>query len=154
MGMKANSGYFLRTNGALKYKLNIQYFASKIFRKDGHTDYRRIADNRELFYDKSVSQISNAMKEQGYETTIRKSTHSGSNAKFIVVGNSNKSKNITTVEVSPGTPRHGNVPYVRISTSDLGKFKVINGTKTQYKTDGSEKSKLIFKRRMKNDINK
>lgn len=149
MGMKANSGYFSKTAGALKHKLNIQYFASKIFRKDGHTDYKRIADNRELFYDKSVSQINSAMKEQGYETTIRKSTHSGSRAKFIVVGNSNQNRNVTAVEVTPGSPRHGNVPYVRISTSDLGKFKVINGTKSQYKTDGSEKAKLIFRRKSK-----
>ena len=149
MGMKANSGNFSRTKGALKHKLNIQYFASKIFRKDGHTDYRRIADNRELFYGKSAKQISDVMRQQGYETTIRKSTHSNSKAKFIVVGNSNKSRNITTVEVTPGSPRHGNVPYVRISTSDLGKFKVINGTKTQYKTDGSENAKLIFRRKSK-----
>jgi len=149
MGMKANSGNFTRTKGALKYKLNIQFFASKIFRKDGHTDYKRIADNRELFYGKNANQISAAMKQQGYETTIRKSTHSNSKAKFIVVGNSDKNRNVTTVEVTPGSPRHGNVPYVRISTSDLGKFKVINGTKTQYKTDGSEKAKLIFRRKSK-----
>lgn len=149
MGMKANSGYFSKTSGTLKYKLDIQYFASKVFRKDGHTDYKRIADNRELFYDKSVYQINNAMKEQGYETTIRKSRHTGSKAKFIIVGNSNKNRNVTTVEVTPGTPRHGNVPYVRISTSDLGKFKVINGTKEQYKTDNCEKAKLIFRRKSK-----
>lgn len=149
MGMKANSGNFSKTKGELKYKLDIQYFASKIFRKDGHTDYKRIADNREMFYDKSVYQINNAMKQQGYETTIRKSIHSNSKAKFIVVGNSNKNRNVTAVEVTPGTPRHGNVPYVRISTSDLGKFKVINGTKEQYKTDNSENSKLIFRRKSK-----
>lgn len=123
MGMKANSGNFSKTKGELKYKLDIQYFASKIFRKDGHTDYKRIADNREMFYDKSVYQINNVMKQQGYETTIRKSIHSNSKAKFIVVGNSNKNRNVTAVEVTPGTPRHGNVPYVRISTSDLGNSK-------------------------------
>lgn len=149
MGMKANSGYFSNTRGALKYKLDIQRFASKIFRKDGHTDFRRIADNRELFYGKSVHQINEVMKEQGYETSIRKSKHSNSKAKFIVVGNSNKNRNITTVEVTPGSQRHGNIPYVRISTSDLGKFKVIDGTKSQYKTDGSENSKLIFRRKSK-----
>ncbi len=149
MGMKANSGHFLGTKGTLKYKLDIQYFASKIFRKDGHTDYRRIADNREMFYDKSAYQISSAMEEQGYETVVRKSIHSNSKAKLIIVGNSNKNRNITAVEVSPGTPRHGNIPYVRISTSDLGKFKVINGSKNQYKTDGLESSKLIFRRKSK-----
>lgn len=149
MGMKANSNNFSGTKGALRYNLNIQFFASKIFSKDGHTDYKRIANNREMFYDKSVYQINNAMKQQGYETTIRKSVHSNSKAKFIVVGNSNKNRNVTTVEVTPGTPRHGNIPYVRISTSDLGKFKVINGTKAQYKTDGSENAKLIFRRKGK-----
>lgn len=149
MGMKANTGHFKKTKGALKYSLKIQKFASKIFSIKGHTDYNRIAKNRELFYDKSVYQINNAMKEQGYETTIRKSIHSNSKAKFIIVGNSNKDRNVTSVEVTPGTPRHGNVPYVRISTSDLGKFKVINGTKSQYKTDGAETAKLIFRRKSK-----
>lgn len=149
MGMKANGGFFKGTSGYQKYKLDIQYFASKIFRKDGHTDYKRIADNREMFYDKSVYQINSVMKQQGYETTIRKSVHSNSKAKFIIVGNSNKQRNVTAIEVTPGSPRHGNIPYVRISTSDLGKFKVINGTKAQYKTDGSENSKLIFRRKSK-----
>jgi len=149
MGMKANSGYFFGTKGSSKYSPDIEDFASKIFRKDGHTDYKRIAKNRELFYNKSIYQINNAMKEKGYETTIRKSTHSASKAKFIIVGNSNKNRNVTAVEVSPGSPRHGNIPYVRISTSDYGKIKVINGTKSQYKTDGLENARLIIRRNTK-----
>lgn len=33
MGMKANSGNFSKTKGELKYKLDIQYFASKFLEK-------------------------------------------------------------------------------------------------------------------------
>jgi len=65
----------------------------------------------------------------------------------IVVGNSDKHRNITQILVSPGTPRHGNVPYVKISTNNGGRFKVINGTKSEYKTDGNENAKLFFRRK-------
>lgn len=150
MGVKARSRLFHGTSGAMKFKLDIQYFASKLFNKSGHTNYRRIADNRENFYDKNAQEISEVLEAKGYSTLIRKSSHSNSKANLVITTNYNKNRNITCIEVSSGSVRHGNIPYVRISTTDYGKFKVINGTKSQYKSDGHENSKLIFKRRKKN----
>lgn len=83
---------------------------------------------RERFLNKSVQQIDRMLRKHGYETTIRKSTHSTSRAKIIVVGNSGADRNITQVQVSPGSKRHGDVPYVKISTTDIGKIKIIDGT--------------------------
>lgn len=151
MGMKANSNNFRRTKGALKYlvKKSSSSPPLNLFTNKGHTNYQRIAKNREIFYNKSVGQIGKILNQEGYETTIRPSKHADSKAKMIVVKNYGEKHNITFVEVSPGSARHGNIPYVRISTTDIGKIKIINGTKAQYKTDNSENAKLIFKRRKK-----
>lgn len=107
---------------------------------------RSISDHREKFMGKTVGQINKVLQRRGYQTTIRKSTHSTSRAKVIVVGNSSKNRNITQVQVSPGSKRHGNVPYVKISTTDIGIHKIIDGTPSQYKTDDSEKATLLFRR--------
>lgn len=152
MGMKASSGFFHGTNGDLSFKLDIQYFGSSkngLFSSTGHVSERSISKNREYFYGKSPSEIADTLNEQGYKTTIRPSKHATSKAKAIVVGNSDKHRNITQILVSPGTQRHGDVPYVKISTNNGGRFKVINGTKSEYKTDGNENAKLFFRRKKK-----
>lgn len=151
MGMKASSGFFHGTNGDLKYRLNIQFFATSkngLFSSTGHVSERSISKNREYFYGKSASEIADALNEQGYKTVIRSSKHATSKAEAIVVENSDKHRNITQILVSPGTARHGNVPYVKISTNNGGRFKVINGTESEYKTDGNENAKLFFRRKI------
>lgn len=105
-----------------------------------------LSDHREKFLGKTVGQIDKILRQRGYKTTIRKSTHSSSKAKVIVVGNSSKNRNITQVQVSPGSKRHGNVPYVKISTTDIGIHKIIDGSPHQYKTDGKETATLLFRR--------
>ena len=85
-----------------------------------------ISEHREKFLGKTVGQIDKMLRQRGYETTIRKSKFSTSRAKVIVVGNSSKERNITQVQVSPGSKRHGDVPYVKISTNDIGIQKIIN----------------------------
>lgn len=105
-----------------------------------------LSEHREKFLGKTVGQINKMLEKRGYKTTIRKSTHSTSRAKVIVVGNSSKDRNITQVQVSPGSKRHGNVPYVKISTTDIGIHKIIDSTPDKYKTDGSEKATLLFRR--------
>ena len=71
----------------------------------------------------------------------------GSTAQIIEIINPSKERNIKQVQVSPdGSRRHGKVPYVKISTSDEGKIKIIDGTAENYKTAGDEKAKLIFRR--------
>ena len=105
-----------------------------------------ISKYRERFLGKKVGQIDRMLRKRGYETIIRKSVHSTSKAKVIVVGNADSERNITQVQVSPGSKRHGNVPYVKISTNDIGIQKIINGTAAEYKTDGRENAKLWFRR--------
>lgn len=50
------------------------------------------------------------------------------------------------MQVSPGSNRHGGVPYVKISTTDIGKIKIVNASAKEYKTDGQEKATIIFGR--------
>ena len=107
---------------------------------------RSISRYRERFLGKTIGQIDKMLRRHGYETTIRKSKHSTSQAKVIVIGNSSTERNITQVQVSPGSKRHGNIPYVKISTNDIGIQKIIDGTPSQYKSDGSETAKLWFRR--------
>ena len=95
---------------------------------------------------KTVGQINKMLQKRGYETTIRKSKFSTSRAKVIVIGNSSKERNITQVQVSPGSKRHGDVPYVKISTTDIGIQKIIDARPAEYKTDGNEKATLLFRR--------
>lgn len=106
-----------------------------------------ISKYRERFLGKTVGQIDKMLRKRGYQTSIRKSTHSTSKAKVIVIGNSGTERNITQVQVSPGSKRHGGVPYVKISTNDIGIQKIIDGTPDQYKTDGRETARLLFRRK-------
>lgn len=85
-----------------------------------------LSDHREKFLGKTVGQIDKLLRKRGYETTIRKSKFSSSLAKVIVVGNSSKERNITQVQVSLGSKRHCDVPYVKISTNDIGIQKIID----------------------------
>ena len=114
--------------------------------KGARVTRQSISQHREKFLGKTVGQIDKLLKQRGYETTIRKSVHSSSRAKVIVVGNSSKERNITQVQVSSGSKRHGDVPYVKISTTDIGVHKIIDASISQYKTDGRENATLLFRR--------
>ena len=105
-----------------------------------------ISKYRERFIGKTVKQIEHMLQKHGYETSIRKSKFSSSRAKVIVIGNTGTDRNITQVQVSPGSKRHGDVPYVKISTNDIGIHKIIDATASEYKSDGAEKAKLWFRR--------
>ena len=105
-----------------------------------------VSAHREKFLGKTVGQIDKMLRKRGYVTKIRKSKFSTSRAKVIVVGNSGKERNITQVQVSPGSKRHGDVPYVKISTNDIGILKIIDARPSEYITDGAEKALLLFRR--------
>lgn len=94
-----------------------------------------------------MAKLENILKNNGYETQRRPSKYATSKAKIIVTTNHNADRNITQVQVSPGSKRHGNVPYVKISTSDQGKIKIIAASKKQYKTDNAENATLLFRRK-------
>ena len=138
-------GGFGATKGSIKF--NLQLFAiSRAIEPNGHVTAQSLSDHREFFWGKSVTKIEKILQKYGYKTKRRPSKHSNSKAKIIVTTNHSKIKNITQVQVSPGSKRHGNIPYVKISTSDGGRYKLINGHQSQYKTDGKEKATLFFRR--------
>ena len=122
----------------------------RMFSSTGHVTETSIRNHAEFFLGKSVAKSEHEVNKRGYETIRRPSKHSTSKAKIIVTTNTSEKRNISQLQVSPGSKRHGNVPYVKISTTDSGKYKIINASKSEYKTDGKENAKLIF-RRTKNE---
>ncbi len=116
--------------------------------KTGHITFESISENREWFYGKSIKDIANFLKIYGYVFVERDSIYieKGSKAKILEIKNTTKERNISQIQVSPGSSRHGDVSYVKISTIDIGKIKIINSSEKEYKTDGEEKAKLLFRR--------
>ena len=114
----------------------------------GYVTLESISNNREWFYGKSDDDIFETISSYGYIIERKDSINikRGSKAKILKITNTSKERNIAQVQVSPGSSRHGDIPYVKISTIDIGKIKIINGTKDQYKTDGKETAKIIFRR--------
>lgn len=120
-----------------------------IFDRKGHVTLKSISDRAEFFLGKSVARLEHELHKHGYETERRPSTHSTSKAKIIVTLNGNKDRNVSQIQVSPGSKRHGDVPYVKISTTDIGKIKIIGASESEYKTDGRETAKILFRRKQK-----
>lgn len=157
MGMKSKSGHFGNTSGGPSTRLGKRPYKittrirrkikEPIFSKAGHVTLSSISNRREFFLGKSVARLEHEMHKYGYETTRRPSSHKGSKAKFIITLNPSTTRNITQIQVSPGSKRHGNVPYVKISTSDIGRIKIVASDPKSYKTDGHEKAKILFRRK-------
>ena len=148
-----NHGGFGATKGMRKSGLlpmNLQLFASKAFEKGGHLSEESFVGHREFFLGKSVSKIKKEMEKHGYITEVSPSTHVGSKAKFIIVKNESKVRNVTMVEVTPGSKQHGSVPYVRISTNNIGKYKIASDQE-KYVLGKGDKAKVYFPRRKKKD---
>ena len=146
-----NHGGFGATVGARAknlIRMNLQLFSSKVFEKGGRITKDSFSKHAELFLGKSADKIAKEMKKHGYQVHIEKSTHQNSKAKKIVVDNPSEVKNVSSIQVSPGSGRHGNTSYVKISTNDLGKLKIVSD-KSKYKSDGKEKSTIHFARRKK-----
>ena len=137
---KGNSGHFRGANGKGGGSVPPLF-------DNGHVTYEGIKAHREEFMGKSVEQIAELLRKNGYEFNIRRSNHANSTAKIIEITNATKERNIKQVQVSlDGSSRHGNVPYVKISTSNEGKVKVIDGTPETYKAGDNEKARMIFRR--------
>ena len=126
----------------------IKIKASSFIDENGHVTLESISNNREWFYGKTIEEIGNILINHDYTFYERESINKdeGSKARILVITNTTKNRNISQVQVSPGSSRHGDVPYVKISTMDIGKIKIIDSTDTKYKTDGSEKAKLLYRR--------
>lgn len=121
-------------------------FKSPLFSQTGTISKKSVFEHREKFLGKSIKKIQKLLSKNGYESTIRKSTRSTSKAKVLIVTNESKERNIKQIQVSPGSGRHGNVPYVKISTTDIGKIKIIDAKLSEYKTDGKETAEIFFRR--------
>lgn len=112
--------------------------------KNGKVSVDDIKANPNAFSGKSAEEIADVLRKSGYDVTIKASTRSRSGAQIIKINNPGGGKNISQVQVSPGGGRHGSSPYVKISTSDQGIIKVVDGIKSTYKTDGNETAIIIF----------
>lgn len=112
--------------------------------KNGKVSIDDIKNNPSAFSGKSAEEIADVLRNSGYDVTIKNSTRSRSGAQIIQVNNPGGGKNISQVQVSPGGGRHGSNPYVKISTTDQGIIKIVDGIESTYKTDGKETATIIF----------
>ena len=114
--------------------------------KNGKVSIDDIKINPSVFSGKSTEEIADVLRNSGYDVTIKNSTRSRSGAQIIQINNPSGGKNISQVQVSPGGGRHGSNPYIKISTTDQGIIKIVDGTESTYKTDGKETATIIFSR--------
>lgn len=108
---------------------------------------------REDVYERAVAgvprdrlTIAHDMEKHGYKVRIEDSRHKFSKAKRIVVLNPSKERNVSVVQVSPGSRRHGDTAYVKVSTTNEGKYKIVS-KKELYISDGKETAKIYYPRR-------
>lgn len=104
----------------------------------------KLKENPKVFSNKSAKDIALELENVGYKVEIKASTCSRSGAQIIKIKNPGEGKNISQIQVSPGGGRHGENAYVKISTTDNGIIKIVDGSKDTYKTDGTEKAIIIF----------
>ena len=112
--------------------------------KNGKISIEDIKANPKVFSGKTVDEIAEALEDAGYDVTITSSVRPVSSASIIKINNTGNGKTINQVQVSPGGGRHGELPYVKISTTDQGKIKIVDGPERLYKSDGNEKAVIIF----------
>lgn len=148
--MKGNSPLFgnrPKRDEAQQIKSSSMPSTETPFVKNGQVTLKSVSDHREFFLGKTVDELQNELSKYGYQTISKGSNHKGSKAELIVVSNSSSERNITQIQISSGSKRHGSVPYVKISTSDYGRIKIIGSEPDDYKTDGTEKAHLLFRRK-------
>jgi filamentous hemagglutinin len=132
-------------DGAIKWKSIIatKGTSNTIF-KNGNVTADTIGENLDWFRGKSADEIADALTSQGYEVTVRNSTRSSSGAQIIEIHNNGGGMNISQVQVSPGGGRHGSSPYIKISTTDQGIFKIVDGSASDYLSNAVEKATIFF----------
>lgn len=112
--------------------------------ENGRASIDTFKSNPKVFSGKSAEEIAKMLEDEGYQVSVQASKKSRSGAKIINIHNTGSEKNITQMQVSPGGGRHGDSPYVKISTSDQGIIKIVDGSENVYKTDGKETATIIF----------
>ena len=143
-------------NGAKDLAKNAKdYVEQKFFEGDnqsstifngGNLSVDEVKKNPKVFSGKSVEEIADMLRVEGYEVEVKASTKSRSGAQIIRILNPGGGKNISQVQVSPGGGRHGESPYIKISTtdSDIGIIKIIDGPESKYKSNAVENAIIIF----------
>lgn len=149
--MKGNSPLFdnqPKQNGSNSSRpTGLKSIRKPIFDNDGHITLQSVSERREFFLGKSAILLLKILLKYGYKAEIHDSNVHGSKARIIIILNNSAKRNITQVQVTPKGRRHGPIPYVKISTSDYGTIKIIGSKPDDYKTDGTEKSHLLFRRK-------
>lgn len=109
-------------------------------------DVETVDSNKGFFKGKSETDLGNVMGRHGYKTHAEISTRSRSGARKTVVENvaSKEGRNIKQIQVSPGGGRHGELPYIKISTVNVGKIKIVFGSKEMYKPEGEKNVTVLF----------
>ncbi len=139
----SNPDYYVKNNQAAHFEQVPRAGTDTIIR-DGKIAIDDIKANPSAFSGKSAEEIADILRNSGYDTTIKTSTRSRSGAQIIQINNLGGEKNISQVQVSPGGGRHGSNPYVKISTTDQGIIKIVDGVESTYRTDGKETATIIF----------
>lgn len=119
--------------------------AVKSLFEDGRIQLSKVKSNPKCLEKVTAKQWKKILSDLGYEdVSVAKSTHSSSGATIVKIGKQGKGNNINQVQISPGGGRHGESPYIKISTTNQGKIKVVFGKKSKYRNEGNEKATIIF----------
>ncbi len=119
--------------------------AVKSLFEDGRIQLSKVKSNPKCLEKVTAKQWKKILSDLGYEdVSVAKSTHSSSGATIVKIGKQGKGNNINQVQISPGGGRHGETPYLKISTTDQGKIKVVFGKEAEYRHEGNEKATIIF----------
>ena len=114
------------------------------FTENGTLTADSLHKNASVFVGNTVETYIEALELIGYIVETNNSKKSRSGAKIIKIKNESKNKNISQLQVPPGGGRHGSSPYVKISTNDIGKYKIVDGSITDYKQNADETAEIIF----------
>ena len=99
----------------------------------------RILEKPRKIWGRSAKDIAKDFEDAGYTVVEKGSTKLGNKSEVIQIQGH---KQITQIQVSPSSKRHGG-KYYKISTSDRGIVKVVD--KKTYKPTPSEKATIIYK---------
>lgn len=99
----------------------------------------RVLEKPRKIWGRSAKDIAKDFKDAGYTVVEKGSKVAGNKSEIIQIQGH---KQITQIQVSPSSKRHGG-KYYKISTSDQGIVKVVD--KKTYKSTPGEKATIIYK---------
>ena len=119
--------------------------AVKSLFENGKIKLDRIQSHPDFLKEVTPNQWVKVLKEMGYEGVSKcNAAHSTSGAILIKIERQGNGHNINQIQFSPGGGRHGDSPYIKISTTDQGKIKIVFGKESDYRHEGNERATIIF----------